>query len=232
MTGLSKSISLSFMIVGHTKFMPDTCFGLLKQRLRRTHIQCLNDIANTINQSACVNHTHLVAKEDGEVLVPTYDWLTFFASYFRKLPQIKVYHNFFVSSDTPGEIRCKEFSDSDVTNFNIIKDLTNIPATGELPPIVVPSGLSTDRQWYLYDKIQPFCSENIQDLVCPLPSVPRPTRANTPCEGDTLATSPASHRRRCSDDLDDPPIPRKQVRCGRCGLLGHNRRSCKHLDDP
>ena len=36
MTGLNKRIEISFMMVGHTKFAPDWCFGLLKQRFRRT----------------------------------------------------------------------------------------------------------------------------------------------------------------------------------------------------
>ena len=83
MNGLNKTITLSFLIVGHTKFMPDSCFGLLKQRMRRTNIECLDDIVQTINKSACVNHTQLVGTQDGEVLVPTYDWLSFFAMYFK-----------------------------------------------------------------------------------------------------------------------------------------------------
>ena len=88
MNGLSKTISLSSMIVGHTKFMPDSCFGLLKQRMRRTNIKCLDDIVRTINKSASVNHAQLVGTQDGEVLVPTYDWLSFFAMYFKKIPHI------------------------------------------------------------------------------------------------------------------------------------------------
>ena len=35
MSGLNESIEISFLLVGHTKFAPDWCFGLLKQRLRR-----------------------------------------------------------------------------------------------------------------------------------------------------------------------------------------------------
>ena len=81
MSGLNRTVSLFFMIVGHTKFMPDACFGLLKQRVQHTHIECLDDIVTTVNQSACVNHTQLVGTQDGEVLVPTYDWLSFFTSY-------------------------------------------------------------------------------------------------------------------------------------------------------
>ena len=36
LSGLNISITLSFLIVGHTKFSPDWCFGLLKQAYRQT----------------------------------------------------------------------------------------------------------------------------------------------------------------------------------------------------
>jgi hypothetical protein len=34
-TGLHKTITLNFLVAGHTKFAPDWCFGLLKQAFRR-----------------------------------------------------------------------------------------------------------------------------------------------------------------------------------------------------
>ena len=42
------------------------------------------------------------------------------------------------------------------------------------PSIIPPPGLSAERQWYLYTKIQEFCPEEMQDIVCPQPGVPRP----------------------------------------------------------
>ena len=71
------------MLVGHTKFTPDSCFGLLKQRFRRIHVQCLNDIVQVVEQSASVNKASLVGNEAGEVFVPTYDWLFYFAARLR-----------------------------------------------------------------------------------------------------------------------------------------------------
>ena len=44
---LHKSITLSFLIVGHTKFSPDMCFGLFKQRARRSRVTCLEDIVTS-----------------------------------------------------------------------------------------------------------------------------------------------------------------------------------------
>ena len=51
MVGLSHSITLSFMVVGHTKFIPDSCFGLVKQWYRKTHVECLSDIIDVVNNS-------------------------------------------------------------------------------------------------------------------------------------------------------------------------------------
>ena len=45
---------------------------------------------------------------------------------------------------------------------------------GELPNVIVPAGLSAERQWYLYEKIGEFVPEEAQDLVCPKPTVPKP----------------------------------------------------------
>ena len=44
MSGRQKSIQLSFMLAGHTKFAPDRFFGLIKKVYRRTRVdtmQCL-----------------------------------------------------------------------------------------------------------------------------------------------------------------------------------------------
>ena len=60
LTGRHKTITLSFLIAGHTKFAPDWCFGLAKQRLRKTKVGCLSDIASAIEQSATSNKTQLM----------------------------------------------------------------------------------------------------------------------------------------------------------------------------
>ena len=72
MVGLNKKITVS-LIVGHTKFSPDWCFGLFKQAYRQTKIGCLDDIAKVVESSAVVNHAQLVGTQDGQVIVPTYD---------------------------------------------------------------------------------------------------------------------------------------------------------------
>ena len=69
MTGFHKSICLSFLVVGHTKFSLDWCFGLLKQKFKRTAVNSLDDLVSVVNQSAVVNKTQLVGSQSGEVMV-------------------------------------------------------------------------------------------------------------------------------------------------------------------
>ena len=76
MVGLHQSVTMSFL-VGHTKFAPDWCFGLFKQWFRRTFISSLQEIADVVESSAHVNTAQLVGTQNGEVVVPVYDWSQF-----------------------------------------------------------------------------------------------------------------------------------------------------------
>ena len=65
MSGLHQSVTMSFMLVGPTKFAPDWCFGLLKQRFRRTFVSSLQDLVDVVNTSANVNVSQLVGTREG-----------------------------------------------------------------------------------------------------------------------------------------------------------------------
>ena len=82
MTGLHSSITLSFLVAGHTKFSPDWCFGLIKQLYRKTRVDCLDDIVEVVNKSANCNVAQLVGTQQGDVLVPVYDWTAFLDAHF------------------------------------------------------------------------------------------------------------------------------------------------------
>ena len=74
---LHRTITMSFMLVGHTKFSPDWCFGLFKQRYRCTFVSCLEDVVDVVNSSADVNVAQLVGTQSGEPVVPVYNWAAF-----------------------------------------------------------------------------------------------------------------------------------------------------------
>ena len=75
--GLHKSITYSFLPVGHTKFGPDWCFGLLKQKYQYTAVNSLDDIVKLTESSSVANTSQLVGEQDGSVVVPFYNWQGF-----------------------------------------------------------------------------------------------------------------------------------------------------------
>ena len=89
MVGLHKTVRLSFLIVGHTKFSLDWCFGFLKQRFRKTSVNSLKDIEEVVDRSAVVNISQLVGNQSRKVIVLTYDWSIYFEQHFSKIPSIK-----------------------------------------------------------------------------------------------------------------------------------------------
>ena len=176
LSGLNKSITLSFLIVGHTKFSPDWCFGLFKQLYRRTKIGCLDDIARVVEKSAEANHAQLVGTQDGRVLVPTYDWAEFFDAPFRQraLKGIKAMHHLRFTDTKPGYVFVKDTIDSPERAIKLVQDKEWKPEAHHLPPEIAPPGLSLERQQYLFEKIREFCPENCRDLVCPKPATGAP----------------------------------------------------------
>ncbi len=63
-TGLHTKITLSFLVVGHTKF-----FGLLKRKFWNTKVSSLAEIS-AVNESAYCNHSQLVTMKQEKLLYP------------------------------------------------------------------------------------------------------------------------------------------------------------------
>lgn len=173
LTGLHKEVTISFLPVGHTKFAPDWCFGLAKQSFRRTKVDCLDDIANTV-RSSFVNVPQLVGSLDGTCFVPIYNWSDFLEqhTFKRALRGIKSFHHFRFESKSPGSVYVKPYNNDKEQEINLLKDTSWSPSAHHLPDIIVPPGLSTERQWYLFEKIREYCSDATKDIVCPKPAQP------------------------------------------------------------
>ena len=216
MVGLHKSIRLSFLIVGHTKFSPDWCFGLLKQKFRKTSVNCLKDIEDVVDGSAVVNTSQLVGDQFGKVIVPTYDWADYLGVHFNKVPSIKAQHHFYFCHTKPGVVQVKQLVNSEELSYTIQIDKKWKPDWKNLPPILAPGGLSPERRWYLYHKVREFCSAETKDLVCPYPGPgPCPPSPSLPGPCPSRMSSPT------------PVSAGKKRRCGNCGGDGHNSRTCK-----
>ena len=62
MHSLHLSVSLNFLITGHTKFGPDWCFGQIKPNYRRHMVSCLEDVIKTSTARASTFHRNLDPK--------------------------------------------------------------------------------------------------------------------------------------------------------------------------
>ena len=166
--GQHENITYSFLVAGHTKFSPDWCFGLMKQRIRRTFVSSLFDIleANDKSTLSGVNCGKLVGLHDETVLVKTYDWSGHLAPYFKKLTGISKFHHFRFNKNYPGKVFYKEHADATEKEFQMLKDASILPPR-LLPPQVLPSGLDDERRRYLHKEIREFCRPGTEDFVAP-----------------------------------------------------------------
>ena len=221
MVGLHKSIQLAFLIAGHTKFALDWCFRLLKQKFRKTSVSCLKDIQDVVNTSAVVNTSQLVGDQSGHVIVPTFDWASYLGERFKRIPAIKAQHHFYCSQIKPGAVAVKQFVDFIDLVHAIQLDKNWIPRASDLPPLVVPKGLTLERKRYLYQKIREYCSPDTKDLVCPYPGP-------GPCPPSPHPAGPCLPSPHLAGPCPSPIVSGNKHRlCRQCGEEGHNSRTCK-----
>ena len=124
LVGLNKNITLTFLIVVHTKVSPDWCFGLFKQAYRRTKIGCLDDIVKVVESSAVINHAQLVGTQDGQVIVPTYDWAEFFKTKCKisAFKGIKAMHHITFTHQKTGIAIVKDSITSPEREISLLQD--------------------------------------------------------------------------------------------------------------
>ena len=204
--GLHTTISIHFMLAGHTKFAPDWCFGLIKRKLRRTRVSCLTDIVDVVNTSSTANRAQRVGDETGNVLVPTFDWSTFLSLGFKKIKGIKRMQHFTFPADKPGVVLMRQQWDGPTTEMVLLQG--QLPHG--MPPTILPAGLTRDRQAYLFRHIRQFVDEDKRDIVCPRPAISR-------------SPSPSSRSSSPSSD-SDVPLSKRARDIGR-GVLGRPGRA-------
>ena len=223
MSGLHQEITLSFMIAGHTKFSPDWCFGLWKKRYRRTQVGGLSDLVDVVNQSSSVNHAQPTSQQDGQIVVPTQDWQSYLSQVFTKLKGIKKLHHLRFCASSPGMVFCKETADSDEISIDLLRSSSSPVTFSEQPETLIPSGLSLNRQWYLYQKIREFCPDKFKDITCPLPI--QAQSSSHPSEDQTHSRSPSPNFVEVAEPPAEPPTKKARL-CSLCHKTGHNARTC------
>ena len=140
LTGRHIKVTLSFLLVGHTKFAPDWSFGLLKQRFRREAVSSLDNLAAEVEALVKHNKAQLARREDGSEMIPVYDWTTFLKPHCRKIDGTKNYHHFTISANSPGKVFLKLAADSEEKILGIRRGDWN--PSPHLLPAVIPLLLS------------------------------------------------------------------------------------------
>ncbi|EXX61866.1 hypothetical protein GLOIN_2v1484099 [Rhizophagus irregularis DAOM 181602=DAOM 197198] len=163
--GLYEEIELNFIIPGHTKFICDSCFGLIKILYRKSRVNTVDDVTSIINRSTIVrlNTSQRYLNEEG---FQYYNFKDFFQS-FKKLPNVQKYHHFYFNSQHPGVVFYKDRLEDNYKEATI-HNCTY--ATNILPSTISPRPLSLKRQEELYKEISSFVDLPFHDITCSKPN--------------------------------------------------------------
>ena len=204
--GLNKSCELSFMLPGHTQFSPDRFFGLTKRKYRRTKVSSLVEIREVVETSTTggQNKAFVIGAEDPSKPFHYYNWSVFLSTFFTHVPLITSYHHFRCTQDHRGALFVREFANTE-EKVVILKANATVDKTA-LPAIMIPSGLSEERQQYLYEQIRPFYDEEYRDVTCPEPRALKRPRSQEQ-----------------SADTQGPSVKRSKRLCSYCRMSGHTK---------
>lgn len=179
LTGKHKAVTLSFMLVGHTKFSPDGYFGLIKKRYRQSKVYTYEHLIDVVNSSTTRGFNTCQSYRDGQgcAVIQFRKWTSWLGEIFKKLPEITRYQHFRSEVDKLGEIAVKESVDAKEEKIVLLKKETG--GTEEKlrrgPPTYPPMDLSPQRQWYLYEMIRPHIPiEADKECTAPKPEMPKP----------------------------------------------------------
>ena len=165
LVGLNEEILLSFMRFGNTRCTVDACFGLLKKCYRSSECDTIQHVKDTVEISAACNHAQLFEWEWRE-------WYKFLASCFKPFPGIRKIQHLRFSQNSPGIVFTRTACDSAESEYNLQK--RGVRATrfssDNLPPVLIPAGLSIDRAQYLHNDVRPFVRPEFRDTLCPSPA--------------------------------------------------------------
>ena len=102
MNDLHDEITISFMQTGHTKFSPDSIFGLYKLSYRKNKIDSLLEAIECCKKAA--NNSKIVPHVYGSHLginnpkINFGNWTLFLKKHFKEIPNITLINTFYFSA--------------------------------------------------------------------------------------------------------------------------------------
>ena len=139
-TGQHDTIQLNFMLPGHTKFRPNSYFGLFKKYYRRQdHVDDMDDLADCVRQCGqdvtCVPQLY----QDWHY----YDWDAFLGQWFSPLAGLGRCYTFRFDRKHPSVMKMKTLpSDANPTEVTMlragvaIKDIKDAYQSQVMPPVI------------------------------------------------------------------------------------------------
>lgn len=173
-----KSVRLCFLVVGHTKFRPDSWFGLLKKCLRHKEIHSILDIEEAVLESGSkisncvfagfqVSHVPFFTHDPftGEPLVECYDFTEFIRDYCKPLSGHSLWYDIKFSNDGTVQWRNSPCGDEEpkdghywITDVLIQKPENIQELDINTFPKAVEDSIDEERIQYLTEKVMPLIS--------------------------------------------------------------------------
>ena len=121
LSGLHRQITISFMIMGHTRCLVDGCFGLIKQRYRRHDCDILDHLVDVVNKSASCNKVQVYRSGSGTANWQWRNWDSSLGLYFKPIKGIRKLHHFRFLHAEPGTVYVKESIHYQEVAINILR---------------------------------------------------------------------------------------------------------------
>jgi len=172
MVGLHEEIQLSFMIAGHTRCLVDGCFGLIKQKYRRSDCDTLEQLQKVVDDSATVNVAQLYQEPtSSRSSFKWHDWVSFLDERFEPIAGIRSLQHFRFSSKFPGDVFVKESGTATECKITILRPKHPAIHKSSLPLVIAAAGLTQERKQYLFSTIREHVWDPYKDITCPNPDI-------------------------------------------------------------
>ena len=148
--GLSNSIELSFMRVGHTRCAVDGYFGSLKKKFQSSDVDSLQDVEDVTNSSCGPNRAVMFSWQ-------WLDWQSHLDTMFKPLKGIAKFQHFRITKDAPGKVAVRVGPDSEESEEVLLKH--GATPSPDLPPILPVAGLSEAKLQYLENNLKEHFSD-------------------------------------------------------------------------